>query len=109
MVAAALLDNYNNIVKSVRTSTTLIQRTSSSSSEQNAANSVTANAYKKGDILKPKIGGVEVLVKPEDSSEVVAKLSKEDEVLYLGIEKDGFYKIKSIKGDGWVESMMLKK
>ena len=109
IVAAALLDNYNNIVKSVRTSTSLVQRTSNSSSEQNAANSVTANAYKKGDILKPKIGGVEVLVKPEDSSDVVVKLSKEDDVLYLGIEKDGFYKIKSSKGDGWVESMMLKK
>jgi hypothetical protein len=108
IVAAALLDNYNNIVKTVRTSTTLVERTSSGSSQQNAANSVTANAYKRGDILKPKIGGVQVHVNPNDSSAVVVKLLKEDDVLYLGIEKDGFYKVKSSKGDGWVESIMLK-
>jgi len=83
-------------------------RTSSGSSAQNAENSVTANAFKRGDILKPKIGGVQVHVNPDDSSAVIVKLSKEDDVLYLGIEKDGFYKIKSSKGDGWIESMMLK-
>jgi curli biogenesis system outer membrane secretion channel CsgG len=110
IVAAALLDNYNNIVKTVRSLPSLTQATSSSASARNASNSVQAGAFRSGDVLSPKISGVSLLGSPLKTSKVLGKLPKNDEVLHLGEEKDGYAKVKSGNlGDGWVELMMMKK
>ena len=61
VVAAALLDNYNNIVKSIKNQPSLIASAPVSASRQNAATSVQANAFNAGDTLKGKIAGVKVL------------------------------------------------
>ena len=58
VVAAALLNNYNNIVQSVRNLPSLTQAKASEASTRNAASSVKAGAYNSGDVLVPKINGV---------------------------------------------------
>jgi hypothetical protein len=70
---------------------------------------VQANAANAGDVMMAKIAGVKVLKGPADSAGELMALSKTDEVLFLGEERNGFVKVTSPKGDGWVKKVLLKK
>jgi hypothetical protein len=109
VIAASFLDNWNNIVRSVRNSPSLIQAKAGPAAQANAANSVQANAANAGDVMMAKIAGVKVLKGPADSAGELMALSKTDEVLFLGEERNGFVKVTSPKGDGWVKKVLLKK
>jgi Curli production assembly/transport component CsgG len=109
VIAASFLDNWNNIVRNIRSNPSLIQAKAGPASQQNAAASVKAGAANAGDVMMAKIAGVKVLKGPADSAGVLMSLSKTDEVLYLGEEKNGFAKVTSPNGDGWVKAVLLKK
>ena len=78
-------------------------------SQANAAASVKAGAANAGDVMMAKIAGVKVLKGPSDGAGVLMSLTKTDEVLYLGEEKNGFAKVTSPNGDGWVKVVLLRK
>jgi len=109
VIAASFLDNWNNIVRAVKSSPTLIQAKAGPAAQANAANSVKAGAASAGDVMMAKIAGVKVLKAPADSAGVLMSLTKTDEVLYLGEEKNGFAKVTSPSGDGWVKAVLLRK
>ena len=109
VIAGSFLDNWNNIVRSVRNNPSLIQAKAGPAAQANAANSVQANAANAGDVMMAKIAGVKVLKGPADSAGELMALSKTDEVLFLGEERNGFVKVTSPKGDGWVKKVLLKK
>lgn len=107
VVAASFLDNYNQVVRSVRGNPGL-QRTASTLKQEAANQPRARSAYDKGEILVPKISGVRIHAQPSEASKVVGTLSKNDEVISLGTEKDGFLNVRGSKGSGWVETMMLR-
>ncbi|MES2958663.1 MAG: peptidoglycan-binding protein [Pseudomonadota bacterium] len=109
VITASFLDNWNNIVRTVRNSPSLIQAKAGQASQANAAGSVQAGAAAEGDVMVAKIAGAKVLRSPADSAGVLMALSKTDEVLFLGEEKNGFMKVTSPQGDGWVRKVLLKK
>jgi hypothetical protein len=109
VITASFLDNWNNIVRSIRDNPSLIQAKAGPASQANAAASVKAGAASAGDVMMAKIAGVKVLRSPADSAGVLMSLSKTDEVLYLGEEKNGFAKVTSPNGDGWVKAVLLRK
>ncbi len=109
VIAASFLDNWNNIVRAVRDSASLVAPRANAAAQANAAGSVRANAAAAGDVMIAKIAGVKVLNAPADNAGVVMTLTKTDEVLYLGEEKDGFAKVTSASGDGWVKAVLLRK
>jgi hypothetical protein len=109
VITASFLDNWNNIVRAIRNNPSLIQAKAGVASQANAANSVQAGAASAGDVMMAKIAGVKVLKNPADSAGELMALSKTDEVLYLGEEKNGFLKVTSPRGDGWVKKVLLKK
>jgi hypothetical protein len=109
VITASFLDNWNNIVRSIRNNPSLIQAKAGVASQQNAAASVKAGAANAGDVMVAKIAGAKVLKAPADGAGEVMSLTKADEVLYLGEEKNGFSKVTSPKGDGWVKSVLLRK
>jgi hypothetical protein len=109
VVAAALLDNYNNIVKSIRNQPNLVMAKASEASTQNAAQSVTANAFNSGDILRGRIVGIKVNASPSATSKVVFTLARGDEVLFMGEETSGFLKVQTPNGEGWVDKRMVSK
>lgn len=108
VVAAALLDNYNNIVKSIRNQPSLIASTPISASKQNAADSVHANAFRSGDTLKGKIAGVKVLAAAGGNAKLVFSLKRDEEVVFLGEENNGYLKIQGASGEGWVDKRLMK-
>jgi hypothetical protein len=109
VITASFLDNWNNVVRSVRNSPSLIQAKAGPASQANAAGSVEANAASAGDVMVAKIAGVKVLKSPADSAGVLMSLTRTDEVLFLGEEKNGFVKVTSSQGDGWIKKVLLKK
>jgi hypothetical protein len=107
MVAASLLDNYNNIVKSIRDQPQLI-KTSSASGDANAAASTRAEAPQTpGSMLSAKIANVKVYASPSRDSKVVATLQRSDELVATGEVKNGFLMVDSANFSGWVQRSLL--
>lgn len=127
VVAASFLDNYNQVVRSVRDSPQLQRSTQSvaqSLAQQAAPATVdrsqtlvsaaaiqplAAAGFTKGDVLKGKIGGVRVYAQSSEKSRLIGTLSKSDEVLYTGQERDGFLNIQGDKINGWVDKAFVTK
>lgn len=109
IVAAALLDNYNNIVKSIRDLPILANSKINERSTENAKSAPKANSFVKGDMLQIKIGNTVLLKTPSEDGVVIKKLLKTDELLYLGVTEQGFVKVRSEIGIGWVEEILVKK
>jgi Curli production assembly/transport component CsgG len=106
LIAASFLDNWNNIVKNIRNNPSLVQAKAGAASQQNAAVSVKADA---GAVWVAKIAGVKALAEPRDGAREVASLGRSDEVVAEGDEKDGFMKVATSKGSGWVKIIMMRK
>lgn len=107
VVAGALLDNFNTIVRDIKNNPSLLAPTSAIG-QQNAKASLQATQFGAGDILQPKINNLKVYEDPDKSSDVAGKIGKADELVYLGESSDGFLYVQGSDVEGWVQEMMLK-
>jgi curli biogenesis system outer membrane secretion channel CsgG len=108
IIAASLMDNYNNIVKSVRGNPSL-QRDVGTLAEEAAKKTKGGAVYEEGDTILPKIANVKLYAKPSDGAGTVATLSKSDELIYMGEEENGFIRVESGSGGGWVKKVLVTK
>lgn len=99
MIASSFRNNYNNIVLKVRANPSLAK------SDAPRAGAV----FTEGDVLRPKINGVQVLAAPKDGAKVVATLQRNDDVVYLGVEEGGYLKVLAPAGEGWVRKLVVSK
>ena len=106
LVAGALLDNYNNIVRDVRDDPSLLASTSEVG-QQNAEQSLQASDFAPGAVLSAKLANVKVTAAAEKGSEVVATLTKGEEVVFLGESEDGFLLIQGAEAEGWVREILM--
>ncbi len=106
LIAASFLDNWNNIVKNIRNNPSLIQAKAGAASQANASNSVRADA---GAVWVAKIAGVKALAEPKDGAREVVSLGRSDEVVAEGEEQNGYMKVATAKGTGWVKAIMMRK
>jgi hypothetical protein len=108
VIAASLADNYNGIVRAVRANPSLQREVGTLSQEAAAGGKTKAGAvFNEGDVLRPKIANVRLMAKPSDSGEVVTTLGKGDDMIFLGKEEDGFVKVETGKGGGWVKKVLI--
>ena len=110
IIAASFLDNWNNIVRTIRNNPSLIQAKAGPASQANAAASVRAgsSAGNAGDVYVAKIAGVKVYRSPSEGSELTS-LTKFDEVIFEGDEQNGFMKVATPRGSGWVKAIMMRR
>jgi curli biogenesis system outer membrane secretion channel CsgG len=128
IVAASFLDNWNNVVKTMRSSPAL-QRTSVAAQQpppeepteipvasappsvaiQSETQAKPPAGFEKGDVLVGKIGGVKMLAEPSEKSKTLRTLGRTDAVLFLGREVNGFLNVQGDKGSGWIDKMFLKR
>lgn len=126
VVAAAFLNAWNNIIVAVRDSTELARDESSLKSEAGTviktetvvnAEAVTkaetvvkaGKAFADGDVVRPKLGKISVLVKPMSGSKVAKVITREMEAVVDGEEQDGFLPVQGDGFKGWVEVKMMRK
>jgi len=107
VIAASLLDNWNHIVVAIRDNPSLI-KTHSDSGDVNAANSTRAGApAKAGEILMARIANVKIYAGPSKDSKVLGTLSKTDELIASGDQKNGFVQVDSSNFSGWVQRSLV--
>ncbi len=110
IIAASFADNYNNVVRVVRNDPSLQRDVGSLAQEAAAGGSTKAGAvYNEGDVLYPKIAGVKIMGSAAEAGKAIATLDKGEELIYMGAEENGFLKVESGKGGGWVKKILVTK
>jgi curli biogenesis system outer membrane secretion channel CsgG len=110
IVAASFADNYNNIVRAIRNDPNLQRNVGTLAQEAAAGGSTKAGAvFNEGDVLYPKIAGVKLMGSAGDAGQPVATLAKGEEMIYMGEEQDGYLKVESGSGSGWVKKILVAK
>jgi len=110
IIAASFADNYNNIVRVVRNDPGLRRDVGTLAQEAAAGGSTKAGAvFNEGDVLYPKIAGVKLMASAGEGGKVLATLAKTDEMIYVGEEQDGYLKVESGSGSGWVKKILVAK
>ncbi len=110
IIAAALMDNYNNIVGAVRGDPALQRNVGSLAQEAAAGGQVRAGAaFNEGDVIGPKIAGVKLLATPADDGKTVGTLTRTDELVVIGGEQNGFINVQGSSAAGWVKIVLVSK
>ena len=106
LVAGALLDNYNHIVRDIRDDPALLESISQVG-QQNAQESLAAVNFQPGAVLSAKLDNLKVMSNPSNESEVVATLAKNEEVVYLGEAEAGYVLVQGADAEGWVREILM--
>ncbi len=70
----------------------------------------TAHAsFSRGETLVGKIPGVQLRAAPTSNAPTVLRLAPGDAVVHAGEEREGFSRLIAAAGEGWVETLLLKK
>jgi curli biogenesis system outer membrane secretion channel CsgG len=108
VVAASFLDNWNNIVRSIRNNPQMA-RTEINLKQESGKVVQAGSGFDKGDVITGKIGGLKVYADPNKKSKVIASLQKGDELVYTGQEKEGFLSVEGNDGTGWVDKNLVRR
>ncbi len=110
IIAAAFMDNYNNVVKVVKGDESLQRSVGTLKQEAAAGGKTKAGAvFSEGDVLSPKIANIKLLAEPSDTAKALATLSRNDELVVTGGEKDGYIQVQGATASGWVKIVLVQK
>jgi hypothetical protein len=110
IIAAAFMDNYNQVVKVVRNDASLQRNVGTLKQEAAAGGTKKAGAvFNEGDVLSPKIANVRLMSDASDSSKALATLTRGEELVVIGGEKDGFINVQGASASGWVKIVLVQK
>lgn len=108
VIAASYLDNWNNIVRSIRNNPQLARQDISlkgASGQPTKAGLV----LEEGDAITGKIAGLKIYAQPSKTSKVVGTIARGEEVIYTGQDQGSFIQVQSQDGEGWVERIMVRR
>ena len=108
IIVASLMDNYNHIVRAVRGQPSLQRDVGTLTQEAAAGGSKKAgDVFAEGDVLYPKIDNVKLLSDSATSAEQLGKLKKSDGMIFMGEENNGFIRVETSNGGGWVKKILV--
>jgi hypothetical protein len=108
VLAASYLDNWNNIVRSVRGNPEMARQEINLKGKSGQPTKAGV-VFEEGDAVVGKIGGLKMYAKPSKSSKVVTTLARDEEMIYTGKDEAGFISVQGQNGEGWVDKVMVKK
>jgi hypothetical protein len=110
IIAAAFMDNYNNVVNVVRNDASLQRSVGTLKQEAAAGGTKKAGAvFNEGDVLSPKIANVRLMSDASDSGKPVAILGRGEELVVIGGDKNGFINVQAATASGWVKIVLVDK
>ncbi len=110
IIAAAFMNNYNNVVGVVRGDPSLQRNVGSLKQEAAAGGATKAGVvFNEGDVLLPKIANVKLMAEPSDLSKPLATLGRGEELVVVGAAKDGFIAVQAASATGWVKIVLVQK
>lgn len=108
IIVASLMDNYNHIVRAVRGQPSLQRDVGTLAQEAAAGGSKKAgDVFAEGDVLYPKIDNVKLLSDSSTAAEQLGKLKKSDGMIFMGEENNGFIRVETSNGGGWVKKILV--
>lgn len=108
VIVASLMDNYNHIVMVVRNQPSLQRDVGTLAQEATSGGSKKAgDVFVEGDTLYPKIDNVKLLSSASNSSEQLGALKKSNGMIYMGEENNGFIKVETSDGGGWIKKILV--
>lgn len=89
-------------------------QTASNNPSLNSASAPNRTGYvgaglQSGDTLVGKIPGIQVYTQASKAAPRLLVLGKAEEVIYMGEEREGLYRVTSGQGEGWVDKLLVKK
>jgi hypothetical protein len=110
IIAAALMDNYKQIVAVVRNDASLQRNVGTLAQEAASGGTTRAGAvFNEGDVLGPKIASVPILASASATAKTLATVGRNDEVVVIGAEKDGFIEVQGATAAGWIRTVLVTK
>ena len=111
VIAASLLDNYNGIVGKVQSNSTLKPLSADRVAALTGGGEAPAAGagFNEGDVIHSKIDGVKLMATASDTAKVIATLKKTDELVIMGVAKDGYIKVLGSMGEGFVKTALIAK
>jgi hypothetical protein len=110
IIAAAFMNNYNNVVGVVRNDPSLRRNVGTLKQEAAAGGTTQAGAvFNEGDIVGPKIANVKLLADASDTAKTLGTLDKADELVVIGAEKNGYVHVQGASASGWVRAVLIQK
>lgn len=110
IVAAALLDNYNKIVRVVRPMGS-VQRASAAMNAAPGTVVATATAgvasVDVGDVVRPRIANIRLFKSPDSTADVVTTLGRTEELVVTATNRNGFVAVRGASSAGWVERELV--
>jgi len=108
IIVASLMDNYNHIVRAVRGQPSLRRDVGTLAQEAAAGGAKKAGAvFAEGDVLYPKIDNVKLLSDSSTAAEQLGELKKSEGVIFMGEENNGFIRVETSNGGGWVKKILV--
>lgn len=79
------------------------------SKDESKTTTVISTEIKSGDAIVAKMNKVKVHTEANKKSAKLLQLSKSDELIYMGEEQNGMYKVSTSEGEGWVDKLLVTK
>ena len=108
VIAASYLDNWNNIVRSIRNNPEMARQDINLKGRSGQPTKAGA-VFEEGDAVMGKIGGLKVYAQPSKTAKVVTTIARGEEVIYTGKDQGSFIHVQGQNGEGWVEKVMVRK
>lgn len=104
VIAASFLNNYNNVVTSLKNNPRMDQF--GASGEDTA---VAGVVFAAGDVVAAKIDNIQLLADPEAGAAVLSKVTTADPLVFLGEEQNGHLLVQGADSQGWINKLLVEK
>lgn len=68
-----------------------------------------SSEIKTGDVMQSKLAKLKLLSEPSKKSPSLGTISKSDEMIFMGEEKEGFYRVTTEDSEGWVDKLLVQR
>jgi hypothetical protein len=65
--------------------------------------------FNEGVVIVSKIANVRLLAQPSETAKPLTTLARGEELVVVGIEKDGYINVQGAAGNGWVKTILVIK
>lgn len=107
MVAASLLDNFNNIVQSLKTNPNIKPMTADRLARITSGEPEAGGNFEKGQMVAVKMNGTRLLSSANATSTALATMRAGETMMYMGERQGDFLRVQRGSAQGWVEQVLV--
>ena len=107
MVAASLLDNFNNVIQSLKTNPNVRPMTADRLARITSGEPEAGGNFEKGAMVEVKMNGTKLLSSSNATSVALATMRAGETMMYMGERQGDFLRVQRGSAQGWVEQVLV--